>query len=370
MNTLTTVIPQILAQGLLALREQCVMPRLVNSDYSVEAARKGSTIDVPIPSAITAVAVSPSNTPPVTADIQPTEVQIPLDQWYEAPFFLDDKDLMEAMNGTIPMQASEAIKALANQVNGHILEQYKGVYGFAGTAGSSPFATDTSDATNLRKTLNKQLAPLGDRRCVLDPDAEANALNLRAFQDVNFGGIPGSPEMATKMGFNWYMDQLMPTHTKGTENGAYVVTAGAKAEGLKALPVETGTGTILEGDIFTIAGHDQTYVVTADSAGGSVTLAIEPGLQQALSGGEALTFKASHVVNLGFHRDAFAFATRPLEDTVADGLGSMVMSQVDPVSQLTLRLEVTREHKRTRYSYDILWGSKLVRAELASRLAG
>ena len=369
MNTLTNVIPQILAQGLLALRENCVMPRLVNSDYSTEAKEEGSTIDVPIPSAIAAQQVSPANTPPATAAVQPTKVQIPLDQWYEAPFYMTDKDLKEAMMGTIPMQASEAIKSLANQVNGHILDQYKGVYGWQGTAGTTPFASDTSDATGARKVLNKQLSPTGDRRFVMDPDAEANAMNLRAFQDVNFGAIPGTPELAPKMGFLWYMDQLMPSHTKGTENGAYTVT-GAHTLGATSLTVGAGTGTMLEGDIFTIAGHDQTYVVTADFAGGAGTISIQPGLQVALSGGEALAFKSDHLVNLAFHRDAFAFASRPLEDTVAAGLGSIVQAAVDPVSQLTLRLEVTREHKRTRYSYDILWGSKLVRAELASRVAG
>ena len=56
--------PKILARGLLALREQATMPRVVNLDYSSEAASKGDTIDVPIPSAITVAAVSPSNTPP------------------------------------------------------------------------------------------------------------------------------------------------------------------------------------------------------------------------------------------------------------------------------------------------------------------
>lgn len=84
-NTLTTVIPQLLAQGLLALRQNAVMPRLVNRSYSVDAAQKGSVVNIPIPSAVTAAAVTAAITVPANADQTPTQAQITLNQWYEAP---------------------------------------------------------------------------------------------------------------------------------------------------------------------------------------------------------------------------------------------------------------------------------------------
>lgn len=87
-NVLTTVIPKLLAQGLLALRENAVMPRLVNTDYSTIAAERGDTVNVPIPSAVTAVAVTAANAVPANADQTPTSAQISLNQWYEAPLKL------------------------------------------------------------------------------------------------------------------------------------------------------------------------------------------------------------------------------------------------------------------------------------------
>ncbi|MFT6557716.1 MAG: hypothetical protein ACJAYR_001580, partial [Sneathiella sp.] len=53
-NDVSAVMPKILARGLMSLREQAIMPRLVNGNYSSYAAEKGDTIDVPIPADLTA----------------------------------------------------------------------------------------------------------------------------------------------------------------------------------------------------------------------------------------------------------------------------------------------------------------------------
>lgn len=310
MNDLSKVVDKLLAQGLLALRGTCVMPRLVNSDYSNLAAQQGASIDVPIPSAIKAQAVTPGATSQDTGDISPVSATIKLDRWMEAPFYLTDKDLMEANRGVIPMQASEAVKAIANDVNATLLGLGRKFYGIVGTPGTTPFST-VVDATNARKVLNRQLAPVNDRRIVLDPDAEAAALGLSGFADVSKSGdarpiIDGT--IGRKYGFDWAMDQQVPTFE------ASVMTEGA----------------------LTVNG--------ANEAG-------------------------AQVVSLAFHRDAIAFATRPLMDS-ANGLGNLIQSAVDPVSGLSLRLEVSREHKRTRFSYDILYGADVVRRELGCRIAG
>ena len=102
---------------------------------------------------------------------------------------------------------------------------------------------------------------------------------------------------------------------------------------------------------------------------GNTAVKIYPGLARPTTGSEAVTVSGSHVMNLAFHRDAIAFATRPLMDS-ANGLGNLIQSAVDPVSGLSLRLEVSREHKRTRFSYDILYGADVVRREFGCRIAG
>jgi hypothetical protein len=83
----------------------------------------------------------------------------------------------------------------------------------------------------------------------------------------------------------------------------------------------------------------------------------------------AVTVLNTHRMNLLFHRDALALATRPFAGSDPLGLGTF-RSAVDPVSGLALRLEVTRQHKRTRWSYDILFGVGAPRPEWGAIIAG
>lgn len=377
-NTVTNIMPKILARGLLALREQAVMPRVVNGDYSQQAAQKGDTIDVPIPSALTVNSVTPSNTPPTPADSSPTKVQIPLNNWYEANFHMTDKELVEVDRNEhfVPMQMSEAVKALANKINTTVHNEYKGVFGFAGTAGSTPFASAVSAATDARKVLNQQLCPRTDRRMILDFDAEASALALDSFNNVNQVGGTGPKiegEIGRKFGFDIYTDDAIVTHSAGGSGTPLVNGALAVGDTSVVIDGMSGSGGLVVGDVITMAGNTQTYaVVTAPAAsGGAQTVTVSPAITGIIANDAAITVKASHVVNLGFHRDAFALAMRPLQgSTQGDSYGNQIVSMTDPITGLSMRLEVSRQHKQIVYSLDALWGVKLIRPQLAVRIAG
>jgi hypothetical protein len=381
-NTISNILAKILARGLLALREQAIMPRLVNGDYSSQAAEKGDTIDVPIPSAVTATDVAPSNTPPAPSSSAPTKVQIELNNWKKADFYLTDKEMVEIDKNAhfMPMQMSEALRALANAVNEDIHAEYLGVYGYTGTAGVTPFASTVTDATNARKVLHQQRAPRMDRRGVLDFDGEANALALSPFADAEKTGSTGvkiEGEIGRKYGIDWFADDAVITHTAGTLATPGGVVGSTTAAGATSLGIKSASaqGNINIGDIFTIAGDSQTYVagatVSAIVSGTQQAVAINPPLKVAATAGNAITFKGTHVVNLAFHRDAFAFANRPLVASTQDmALGSQIVSMTDPQTGITLRLEVSRQYKQVVWEFDILWGAKLVRPELATRIAG
>jgi len=384
-NTLTTVIPQILAKGLLALRQNAIMPRLVNTDYGLDAQNKGASITVPIPAAISAKAVTPSSTPGTSADFTTGSATITLNKWYETAFTLSDKDILEAHSMVIPMQISEAIKGLANQVDADILALYKDIYGKAGTAHTDPFGSSTSDITTTRKVLTNQLCPVSDRRVVMNADAEANALGLRQFQDINMGQslddiLKGN--LTRKLGFDWFVDQNIPDHTVGTFGGTDVSpthTNGAGNDvGSTTLSVHAGAtnGVALkDGDIFTIAGDSQTYAVVGNTTvaateTGNVTIA--PALKVEPADGTALTIEgtpgSTYAVNLAFHPNCIAFASRPLRDV--SFANPNILAMTDDVTGLTLRLELTRQNRQDRWAFDILYGCAVVRPQFGCRIHG
>jgi hypothetical protein len=392
-NTLTNVIPQILAQALDTLRENAIMPRLVNSDLGSAAAEKGNTIDVPIAASITTRDVVPDQTA-TNVTITPTKAQVVLNQWKEAPFMLTDQDIGDAMNGLIPAQAEEAVKSLANTVDSFILSTlYKATYNYAGTAGTTPFAgaapvTTLAAFKTARTKLIKALAPGSNRYVVLDPDAEANALTMSPFLKADERGDQGAivaGQIGTKLGMQWWLDQNVPTHTAGgvtTAAGTAVtpLVAVATAVGAESMTIgysSTNIGSLKIGDLFVIENNTaQQFVVTAAvssttiAGATTVTMAFAPALTVAASSTNAITFITTHVNNLLFHRSCFAFASRPLASSSMAGLGSIFQSAIDPISGLALRLEVSRQNKMQTWSFDILYGGTVVRPALAARLLG
>jgi len=406
-NVLDNIVPKILARALLVLRARCIMPRLVNSDYSLDAARKGATIDVPIPVAVGTEKVEPSCTQAECDEggLEPGLVPIKLNNWRKnKPIHLTDKDMAEIdMNETfLPMQLEEAIKALASYINQDILTEYKGVYGYVGTAGTTPFGAGVgvSSATQARKVLNKQLCPAGDRRGVLDFDAEAAALDLSAFSDAEktmSAIVKMEGEIGRKFGIDWAADDDVPQHVAGTLTVATVAsisgTVGTAALTIVAVTGNTGE-TVKVGDIITLtvaAGADtQTYTVLPGTDGENgyvaadehylvpitpftIIVNVSPLLKSSPTTGDTMAIKGDHRVNLVFHRDAFAFATRSLDDANALAKilgGSQILSMQDAKTGLILRLEISRRNKLTVWEFDILWGAKLVRPELACRIAG
>ena len=381
-NTHTAWFPKLLAQGLVALRQQAVAPRFVNRGYEKEGGQVGSTVTIPVPSAISAAAVTPGPTQPANSDLTSTSKTIVLDQWYEARFYLSDKDKLQVVANQIPVQASEAIKSLANNVDSAILAHYKNFHGASGTPGTTPFASDLSEFLAGRKNLTNQLSDVSPRFSLIDADAEANALGLRAFQDASFRGDRDgilNGNIGFKLGSEWAVDQNIPFHTEAQAGTALVDDGTGYAVGIKTVHMDGFTTKPAKGDRFTLnqaaSTDSQSYTVVSSTtlAGTDSDVTFEPGLKVALASGDdssAVDFVGDYRANIMAHRDAIAFVNRPLLSSNDISDGGRAMGTVDPVSGLALRLEIVRGYKQIMYSFDVLYGSNLVRGEFGNVLYG
>jgi hypothetical protein len=368
-------------------RENCVLPRLINTDFAAELAERGQTINIPISQQLTARNITPGFTPPSTDEPTPTTVPITLDNWRESAFVVTDKNLsgLDDPNSYINRQLEEAGRAIANAVDLSIWGQYVKVPFFSGTAGTTPFASSTQALQDTERVLLSNSTPVGRRALVLDPFAHANALGLPAFQNaMAFGSNEVVREgiITRALGYDWATNQNAPNHVAGNGGGS-PVTNGVQAIGTTSIPFQGGSNNITnyyrQGDIITFAGSSTPYVVTANvntNGSGAGTIPISNGYPNRTAGllsevgtGIAITRVASHRVNLAFHPDAFGFASRIASDLYGVRAGQE-MTWPDPVSGLVLLARVIPYHYQTYFSVSCLWGVGAIRTDYACRLLG
>lgn len=237
-----------------------------------------------------------------------------------------------------------AMSSMAQTIESTVLTTAKNaVYNSVGTAGSTVFDTDTM--LSAREKLNKFLAPQGGRFALWDPTAERSGVNARkglfqssaAIAEQYREGYIGQAD-----GFQYMSNNLLPTHTRGTQTGTFTVaTTSTEADSTIALTGTSG-GTLKAGDVFTIASvfavHPitkvkqtflQQFVVTANNTASGTAytgVAISPSIYAASNGlqnvdslpqsSAAVTIvgalSTGYVQNFAYHPSAFRFCSVPL----------------------------------------------------------
>lgn len=402
-NNLDAIMTKMLLRTASRLRPRVVMPRLVNADISAETAEKGEVIPIQLPANSSTEEVVPNNVSPVPVNKTPRVVNLELNRWRKnEPFFLTDTDLnrIDTRKDFMPIQMEAAADAIISEVNGFAFSLYKRVPNFVGTAGVTPFGAGVGvkSATQAKMKLDQNKAPKANRYGVLDFVAEAAALELDAFADaskVMSNSVVMEGEIGKKYNIGWVADDDVPMHIAGTASAPAVNVGlnGAFAAGVEYINVDglgggTLTGkTIKVGDVFSVTdveGVERQYAVVGSAAspmysaiteeytgdGDAITgLQIYPPLLSNVADNAVIDIQPSHRVNMAFHKEAFALAFRAV--STVDMSGRRIMkSFTDPLTGITLRLELLDQYKQSAWEYDILYGGKDVRPELACRILG
>jgi hypothetical protein len=272
-------------------------------------------------------------------------------------------------------QFEQAFRSLCNLIETDLASTAASASRAYGTAGNAPFPTvnDLTDVAGPRQILDDNGCPQSDLHLVLSSAAIANIrgkqaslfkINEAGTSDLLRRGTIGELE-----GFAIGNSAQIQAVTKGT-GANYLVNNGAGyAVGDTTIAVDTGTGTVLAGDVVTFAGDANKYVVATALAAGSLVLA-KPGLRQTLADGVAMTVGANFRANMAFHRSAIQLVTRPPALPRGGDSADATMMVTDPISGLSFEVAIYRQFLQTSFHVRIAWGWKAIKSENIAILLG
>lgn len=349
---------------------------------SIEYAALDQTITYPVTPAASAADNTPGVTPPDTGDQTIGNDSITISKSKHVPIRWNGEQQKGAVNSgwfdsVLQDQFAQAFRTLTNLIEVDLASTYKQASRAYGTAATTPFGTagDFSDASQVRRILDDNGAPQSDLRLVLGSAAMANMRGKQSqLFKVNEAGtdrLLREGLVGDVMGFSIFATGQAAAHTKGT-GASYLINNGAGyAIGDVALTLDTGSGTIVAGDVVTIAADAAAgkYIVGTALAANVVTLN-KPGLRGTVADDAALTVGNSYTANLAFHKNAIHLATRlPARPSQGD-LAEDVMVVQDPVTGLAFEIAYYPGFRQGVFHVSIAWGWKAVKSAHIAVLLG
>ncbi|MEO0559790.1 MAG: P22 coat - protein 5 family protein [Bacteroidota bacterium] len=366
-NTLTDLYPDLYAALDIVRREMVGFIPAVNRNSTVERAAIGQTVRVPVTEPETAADNTPGVTAPDTGDNTVTNIPLAITKSRHVPVRFNGEETMGLQNGgtynTIRADRfAQAMRTLVNEMESDVSDAaYKASSRAFGTAGTTPFGTKDvlTDFAGPLQILEDNGAPSTDLQLVAGSSAFYNLRGIQTglLQRVNESGSADALRMGVfgeVHGFTLRNSAQVKSHTKGTGTSYQLAETGEVDE--TELSIDTGSGTVLAGDVMTVAGDTNKYVVkTGVTAPGDLTLG-EPGLRAAAADNAAVTIGDSYVGNVAFHRNALVLATRlPAMPDGGDAADDR-LSITDPISGLTFEVAVYRQYLQSVYHVRLAWG--------------
>jgi hypothetical protein len=388
-NTLLTA-TAITREALRVLHQKLNFVGSIVRDYDDSFAKKGAkigdTLKVRLPNEYT---VRTGATLTVQDTVE-TNVELKVQTQKGVDLNFTSVDLTLSLDDFSERILEPAMSTLAANVEADAMSMYKDVSQSIWNGGAAATYNQVLDGRTL---LQNSLAPTNARTANLNsydmPDVVKDTKTL--FNDQSqLGKQYKEGYVGRAAGFDFAENTLWPSHLRGAGAG-YLVNNAAPVSGATTLIVDTGTGAIKDGDVFTIAGvfrvHPETkqstgilqqFVVTADATSGAGTWTISPAMvstggRQNISAlpadNAAITFLGTASTAVGtsllYQKEAFAFATADL--VMPNGVDFAARRVMDGLSMRIVRAyDINNDKFPCRL--DILYGYATLRAQLAARL--
>lgn len=365
-------------------REQVGMIPAVSRDSKTDMAALNQTVTSHIAPSTSAHDVEASVANPDNGDQTIGTVDMKITKSRYVPIRWNGEEQLSVTNrysNIVRDQIAQALRTLTNEVESDLAGLYKYASRAYGTAGTTPFGTsgDLTDFAGVSQILKDNGAPKTDLRLVLGSSA---IFNIQGKQSGLFKVNEAGTDELLRNGIIGKVNGLMvgdsaeiKTHSKGTGSGYLVNNASGIAVGGTAIAADTGSGTVLTGDVVTFAADTKNkYMVSSALTGGSFSIA-DPGARVAIADNNAITVGNSYTGNIGFARTAIHLATRmpamptDLNGNAIDSADDMTVI-TDPISGLSFQVLLYRERRRVRYEIALAWGVKAVKSEHICLLLG
>jgi hypothetical protein len=384
-NTLTAVLPTIYEALDVVSRELVGFIPAVTRNSSAERAAVAQNITYPVVPSIVTENITPGANPASSGDQTIGSLTMTISKSKAAPIRWTGEEQRSLSVGDRPQignilrdQFAQAFRALTNEVELDLAALYVEASRAYGTAGTAPFGTnnDFTDLSNVYAILDQNGAPSTDRHLVLNSLAMAN---LRGKQSqvfkVNEAGTAETLRtgaIGDLLGFMIHNSSQVRNHTKGTGTGYLVNLLAGYPVGTTSVAADTGTGTIIAGDILanTETNRDSNkYVVKTALTGGSVVIQ-NPGLLRAWVDNDPLAVGNSYAANLAFSRNAIHLVTRQPAMPEGGDDADDVATVTDPFSGLSFQVAIYRQYRQVKYEIGLAWGVKMVKPEHCAILLG
>lgn len=382
-NTLTRLIPDLYAGLDVVSRELVGFIPSVFRNASAERAAVGQSVVYDVAPVQTAFDITPSNVVPDPADVTIGNGTISITKSRGTAFGFTGEEAkgLNSGSGYISAQAglfAQGLRTLTNEIEADLAAQAAATFSRAyGTAGTTPFASTLADTAQAKKILDDNGAPGTGRSMVIDTSAGAAMRTLSQLTKVNEAGTAMTlrdGELMDVHGMSIKESAQVVTPASGTGASATTDNAGYAVGATVLTLASAGTGTILAGDVITIAGDANKYVVASGDAdvsgGGTITLAA-PGLRVALAASAtAITVVAASTRNAAFSSNALHLVARapalPPEGDVATERRMLV----DPRSGMAFEVAIYPMYRKMRAEVSIAWGFATVKPEHGMLLLG
>lgn len=381
-NVLTGLIATLYSAMDVVSREPIGMIGAVTLDPSAERLAVGQTTKAPVTRALAAEDGA------ATMDIVDgsgqtvDNVGLTMTKWREVPLDWTGEEVL-SLNGVIDTvlrdDFAQAFRTLSNEVEADLTGLYTQASRAYGTAGTTPFVSGLTDTAQVRKILMDNGAPLSDLQLVINTTAGANVRSLAQFTKANEAGttdVRSSGVLVDVHGFKFRESAQVKNHTKGTGSSYLVNNASNYAAGSTTIALDTGSGTILAGDILTNSesGRDANkYVNNTALSAGSLILN-KPGLLTGWTNNDAVAVGNSYAANMAFARSAIRLATRapalPKLGGIARDVAIDRMMITDPVSNISFEIAVYAGKNKLQFRIGLVWGYACVKPEHCAILLG